>query len=296
MKLRKLLSILLALMMTLALCACNQIGNNGPDDTSVQEPDKPPVKEPYPVSVYGVELTDAPESVVSLSPALTMLAADLGVTGSLVGISEYCSLPGLELPTVGSPADPDIEAIIELKPQVVMTLSPMASTDKINLSQYGISVMEIPSPESYAELCDIYINIAKVFYGNLDYKTPAHDALAPLDDALKLAKDAGISKKFIIIKASLDGGLMLAGEETLESDLLGGFGDNALPGIGVTFMEEDLLSLLEPSVIFAYDSVDREDIRDYFEDQKIVFISEESFSRPSAQLADVILELTEELK
>ncbi len=296
MKLRKFLTITVALAMIFALVGCNQIEDNTPNDTSQVTPDSPPIKEPYPVSAYGGEFSDSPESVVSLSPALTKFVAELGVTDKLIGISEYCDLPGLELPTVGSPANPDIKGIIELKPQVVITLSPLASTDKINLSQYGITVLEIPEAESYAELCDIYINLCRVFFGAIDSKNVAYDTLEKLDSALKAAKEAGISKSFICVEGTHDDGLILSGGDTLESDILSVFGENLLGDMPAVFMDEETLELLEPTVIFAYDSVDRDDIRDYFEDAKIVFIPEKTFSQPSVSLADTLAELVTELQ
>ena len=296
MKLRKLLTIAVALVMVFALVGCNQIEDNTPDDTSQVTPDSPPVKEPYPVSVYGGEFDDSPESVVSLSPALTKLIADLGVTDKLVGISEYCDLPGLELPTVGSPANPDINGIIELKPTVVITLSPLASTDKINLSQYGITVLEIPEAESYAELCDIDISLCRVFFGAVESRDIAYDTLEPLDNALKTAKEAGISRSFICVEGVHDKGLILSGGETLEDDILSVFGKNLLGEMPAVFMDEETLSLFEPSVIFAYDSVDRDDIRDYYEDAKIIFLPESVFSQPSVAITHVIEEILGELE
>ncbi len=98
----RILSLLLALVLFVSLCACNQIGDNNPDQTDPPiNVDTPPKKEPYPVSIYNETFEDAPESVISLSPATTQMLAHIGVTNKLVGISEYCSLPGLELETVG---------------------------------------------------------------------------------------------------------------------------------------------------------------------------------------------------
>ncbi len=295
MKFRKILSLILALMM-LCLCACDRIDDNTPDNTVDVTPDTPPVKEPWPVSAYGSDFASAPETVASLSPALTKLLADIGVTDKIVGISDYCSLPGLELSSVGSPANPDIKSIIELRPEIVITLSPMASTDKINLSQFGITVLEIAEPKTYADLCDIYINMCRVFFGAVDSKDIAYGALLPLDSALKEAYDAELNRKFICVEGVYKGGLILSGGDTLESDILSVFGKNELGNMGSAYIEKDILGTFEPSLIFAYDSVDRDDIRDYFEDQKIIFIPESALTQPSAALSGEIERILEELK
>ncbi len=65
---------------------------------------------------------------------------------------------------------------------------------------------------------------------------------------------------------------------------------------GAGYAGEDVLEIADPSIIFAYDSVDRDDIRDYYKNQKIIFISEEAFSQPSVELAAELYEIFEELK
>ena len=61
--------------------------------------------------------------VVSLSPALTELVCHLGRGDRLVGRSEVCNFPSevKSLPVVGRFADPDVEAVIALKPTLLVT-------------------------------------------------------------------------------------------------------------------------------------------------------------------------------
>ena len=62
-----------------------------------------------------------PSRVVSLVPSLTETLFDLGVGGSVVGVTEYCIFPSeaAELAGVGGTKNPDVDAIRELAPDLV---------------------------------------------------------------------------------------------------------------------------------------------------------------------------------
>jgi iron complex transport system substrate-binding protein len=61
--------------------------------------------------------------IVSLCPSLTELVFDLGLGDDLVGITRYCVHPadrvgGVE--SVGGTKDPEVERILELRPDLVL--------------------------------------------------------------------------------------------------------------------------------------------------------------------------------
>ena len=72
------------------------------------------------VGTEGKPATSA--RVVSLSPSTTETVAALGVLDRLVGRSRYCDWPPevTKLPEVGGYVDPNIEAILALKPDLVV--------------------------------------------------------------------------------------------------------------------------------------------------------------------------------
>jgi iron complex transport system substrate-binding protein len=73
----------------------------------------------------GVELRFAapPQRVVSLLPSLTESVCALGACGRLVGVDRYSNHPPSvrALPTVGGLDDSNVEAIVALKPDLVLT-------------------------------------------------------------------------------------------------------------------------------------------------------------------------------
>jgi len=99
----------------------------------------------------GVEVTlDAPpQRIVSLLPSLSETVCGLGQCRRLVGVDRYSNYPASlrKLPQVGGGIDPNIEAIVALKPDLVL-MSP-ASRAGERLEALGLKVFAIDA-HSYA--------------------------------------------------------------------------------------------------------------------------------------------------
>lgn len=70
-----------------------------------------------------LELAQAPQRIVSLLPSLTESVCALGQCRRLVGVDRYSNWPEAELaalPKVGGGLDPSIEAIVALRPDLVL--------------------------------------------------------------------------------------------------------------------------------------------------------------------------------
>lgn len=65
---------------------------------------------------------EPPKRIVSLAPSLTEMACALGLEKNLVGITTFCDRPASVKgkPTVGGPANPSLEAVLNLRPDVVL--------------------------------------------------------------------------------------------------------------------------------------------------------------------------------
>ncbi|RYF62016.1 MAG: ABC transporter substrate-binding protein, partial [Comamonadaceae bacterium] len=69
----------------------------------------------------AVRLAQPPQRIVSMLPSLTETVCELGACGRLVGVDRYSNWPGRvrTLPQVGGGLDPNVEAIVALKPDLV---------------------------------------------------------------------------------------------------------------------------------------------------------------------------------
>ena len=289
---KRLAALLLAALL-LASCGTNI---DPPPIAETQATDAPPVQEPFPVSFDGETFDHAPAAVVSLSPAVSEMICDLGAFTSLVAASDYCDFePVSQLPKAGSPAAPDVETVISLSPDLVISQSPIAATDRILMEQAGIRVLSLPEPQTFAGLCENYIKLAMLFYGGTGSENTASAVLAGIDAAMTEAQNAGISTTFVVVEAEAPEGLRLSPGGTLPADMLSVYGENLWEDSEVFTADEDALFVLAPETVFYSDELDEDDIEDAFPHSKLIPIDFERFERPTVRLAGVMSEITSRL-
>lgn len=283
----KVLFLIIAALVVFAGCAnieSGQLTSSEPVET-----DLPPEKQAYPVSFENEVFDSSPQTVASLSPALTDILFDLGLSDRLTGVSSYCRRPAEDIKIIGSPAMPDIEAIIELKPELLVTQSPLASADVIRLKQAGVRTLYIKAPESFEYLCEEYIRLSLIFYGAVDSKDIAVSALSGIDGAMVSAANSGISKSFVIISAYEDKKYAVMGTNTLACDIMEAFGECVYSGEKTKLLSKEDISLLQPEMVIADESIDEDDIEKLFEnDPEIISADLSAFERPTTALKDII--------
>lgn len=98
-----------------------------------------------------VRLARAPQRIVSLFPSLTETVCQLGQCQRLVGVDRYSNFPASvrRLPQVGGGLDPSIEAIVALKPDLVLMAT--SSRGAAQLQALGIPVAAL-QPRSHADV------------------------------------------------------------------------------------------------------------------------------------------------
>ena len=90
-----------------------------------------------------VDLPKPPQRIVSLLPSLTETVCDLGRCDRLVGVDRYSNFPEpvRKLPQVGGGIDPNIEAVVALKPDVVLMAT--SSRGAQRLEGLGLKVIAL---------------------------------------------------------------------------------------------------------------------------------------------------------
>ena len=98
-----------------------------------------------------VTFDKTPMRIVSLLPSLTETVCELGQCQRLVGVDRYSNFPASlqKLPQVGGGLDPNIEAIVALKPDVV--LMAISSRAGERLQSLGIKVVAL-EPKTHADV------------------------------------------------------------------------------------------------------------------------------------------------
>jgi len=99
----------------------------------------------------SVSFTQTPQRIVSLLPSLTESVCELGQCARLVAVDRYSNFPDSvrSLPQVGGGLDPNIEAIVALRPDVVLLAT--ASRASARLEALGIKVVAL-EPKTYKDV------------------------------------------------------------------------------------------------------------------------------------------------
>ena len=110
-----------------------------------------------------MRLDGARERVVSLSPSTTETMFAVGAKSALVGRSRYCDFPpeARSLPVVGGYADPNLEAILSLKPDLVIgARGPVGPALAERLKAHGATVY-FPETESFAQIDTMILGVGE---------------------------------------------------------------------------------------------------------------------------------------
>jgi iron complex transport system substrate-binding protein len=98
-----------------------------------------------------VSFSQAPQRIVSLLPSLTETICALGNCRALVAVDQYSNYPASVQPlaTVGGGLDPNIEAILALRPDVVLMATSARAGER--LRALGVQVLAF-EPKTHADL------------------------------------------------------------------------------------------------------------------------------------------------
>lgn len=153
----------------LCLSGCGGLSPRDDDPDAQADAPDPSVACEYPVHANGASLEERPVKVVSLAPALTEKLGDLGVADRIVGRSDYCDYPDavLALPTCGTAQLPNLEEMLALAPDLVLTQSPLPDEVLEELEAHHIPVAIFPHAASIDELMQTYQNMARLMDGEV---------------------------------------------------------------------------------------------------------------------------------
>ncbi len=103
-----------------------------------------------------LRLPRAPQRVVSLLPSLTETVCELGQCQRLVGVDRYSNFPASvrALPQVGGGLDPNIEAIVALKPDLVLMSVSSRASERLQALGLNVAALETKSHADVRRVLD----------------------------------------------------------------------------------------------------------------------------------------------
>ena len=98
-----------------------------------------------------ITLTKKPERIVSLAPSTTEILCALGLEDKMVGRTKYCNYPEsiTALPEVGGTSNPNVEAIVDLNPDLVVGATHVSEEVIGKLREVGINVAFLNEQENF---------------------------------------------------------------------------------------------------------------------------------------------------
>lgn len=293
---KKIIALASAVLLIILASGCNEIQKLDPLTTAISTVEAPS----YPITFDGEEFVASPATVASLSPAITEILWEIGVGEKIIGKSTYCDFPTelTSLTTIGSPANPDIDKVIELSPELLIVESPISNADIVRLEQNNIRLLSIAPPKSYTELCLVYAKLSLIFFGQSQAKIITNQILNDLDEAMVLAEAMDFSNSFVFIQTS---NLAVATGDTIAGDILSVFGNNIAQEFSNYSMSIADIVTASPSIIFIAEGIDTMSLPNEikalpaFTENKIYVLNNQLFERPTTRLTGLIKEITSKL-
>jgi ABC-type hemin transport system substrate-binding protein len=121
--------------------------------------------------------------IVSLAPSITENLYLLGAQNKMVGCTSYCMLAVNDgVQQIGSTIDVNVEKILTLKPDIVLTMLMTKPQDVEAMRKLGIRVEILPTPKNFAEICEQTIEIGKLTGFEKEAKRVTDEAKQKVDN------------------------------------------------------------------------------------------------------------------
>ncbi len=108
-----------------------------------------------------VQFDRAPQRIVSVLPSLTESVCELGQCHRLVGVDRYSNFPASvkNLPQVGGGIDPSIEAIVALRPDVVLMAGSSRGADRLRALGLKVVLLE---PKTHSDVQRVLLKLGQL--------------------------------------------------------------------------------------------------------------------------------------
>jgi iron complex transport system substrate-binding protein len=252
----------------------------------------------------GVHLSDPPHRIVSMAPSLTETLFALGLDSAIVGVTDFCDYPAdaLSKAKIGGIANPNLEQIVQLKPDLVlMSASGNLRGDYDKLQSLGLTIF-VSHPKTVDGIFKSILDIGSLT-GN---QTAAESLAATLNKRRDRLTDIARSrpKKSVLLLISLQP-IIAVGEGTFLGELLQLA--NATNAAGTTMTPYPMLSreeivMRQPEVLLVTDDLTRninDVIRSYPEWKElqavrrgnVLFVRADLVGRPGPRVMEALAEL-----
>lgn len=209
---------------------------------------------------------ETPERIVSLSPNLTHIIYALGALDKVVGVTIFSDFPpeASKLPKVGGWVNPNYEAIVALKPDLVVLMKDQDTIFGQKIRNLGLKTLVTDSNNSVEDILDTINLMGKLLGKEAEAKKLTASMQSSLDEIRQ--RTDGLPKKNLLLVVGRNPGTMediyVIGRDNYINELieLAG-GENVVQNkrLSIKITKEALLTY-DPDVIIEinHEQVDKE--------------------------------------
>ncbi|MDY0168889.1 MAG: helical backbone metal receptor [Thermoguttaceae bacterium] len=150
--------------------------------------------------------TEAPRRIVSMAPSVTEMLFALGLGDRVVGATRYCSYPPevAELPRVGGHLDPNFEAIVRLRPDLVVLLSEQQDLAE-SLGKLGLRSATV-NDDSVEQILDSIASLGERCHAKALAEELVRDLRTRMDAVRQRTADLPKPTVLVVVDRALDAG------------------------------------------------------------------------------------------
>ncbi|HVY56207.1 MAG TPA: ABC transporter substrate-binding protein [Thermodesulfobacteriota bacterium] len=209
---------------------------------------------------------DKPERIVSLSPNITQMIDGLGALDKVVGVTLYTDSPpkAKELPKVGGWINPNYEAILALKPDLVILMKDQDTIFGAQIRKLGLKTLVTDSNDSVSDIMKTILYLGEVLGREAEAQRIVSDMKSRLDRIRR--ETAGAPKKKVLLVVGRNPGTLediyVIGRNNYINELIeiaGGVNAVENTRLSIKITKEAILTL-DPDVIIEinHEKLDKE--------------------------------------
>lgn len=256
---------------------------------------------------YTTTFEKKPVSIVSLSPNVTEIICALELEENLIGVTDFCDYPlsVKKIQSVGSVTEPNIELIMQLNPDIIITDGVQSEQIINKIRDLGLKVIITRANETFDGTFDIIEDIAKVTGKDEKANEIITEMKTELNIIFQKVEQIQDKKKVYYSISLSEAGLFTAGNNTYINELLNKAGliNIASDMEGWTYNIENLLINDPDYIICSNLNGEKNDILQYeplkdlkaVKNQRIIEIDENLIARQSPRNIDGIKLLLKEI-
>lgn len=154
-----------------------------------------------PVSFQSASAGEKPERIVSLSPNITQMIDGLGALDKIVGVTLYTDSPpqAKELPKVGGWINPNYEAILALRPDLVILMKDQDTIFGAQIRKLGLKTMVTDSNDSASDIMKTILYLGEVLGKETEAQRIVSDMKSRLDKIRRATAGAPRKKVLLVV-------------------------------------------------------------------------------------------------